>query len=100
MANEEKQQKRLEEMKRKELAILKTQPEFWSDFENVANELTEFIRDQRLPRLIMPTQVQMKGASRSDLANAIAKYHGGIVNVAKKTGRKVEGMASEDAAKK
>jgi hypothetical protein len=97
MAVEEKAQRRQEEIRRKELAILKTQPEFWSDFENVKSELTEFIRDQRLPRDTMPTQVQMKGSARSDLANAIAKYHGGIVNVAKKTNRKVEGMTGSSA---
>jgi hypothetical protein len=92
MTAEEKAQRRQEEIARKELAILKTLPEFWSEFENVKSELSEFIRDQRMPKDIMPTQVQMKAAGRSDLANAIAKFHGGIVNVAKKSNRQVEGM--------
>lgn len=57
---------------------------YWKDFGNVARELLAFIEERGLPG-VMPTQIDLRDADRSDLYHAIVK-HGGTTSVAGQLG--------------
>eukprot|EP00276_Gloeochaete_wittrockiana_P002973 CAMPEP_0184656852 /NCGR_PEP_ID=MMETSP0308-20130426/16800_1 /TAXON_ID=38269 /ORGANISM="Gloeochaete witrockiana, Strain SAG 46.84" /LENGTH=703 /DNA_ID=CAMNT_0027094161 /DNA_START=444 /DNA_END=2555 /DNA_ORIENTATION=- len=62
----------------------KKQPRYYSNFENLARELLEYVEQSSSPG-VMPKYWALRDSGRNDLVKAIA-YHGGFAPVAKKVG--------------
>jgi len=57
---------------------------YWDDFAHLEEELQDFLNEQGLDN-VMPTNLQIEGAGRRDLIDAISK-HGGSSTVAERLG--------------
>jgi hypothetical protein len=76
-----------------ERASMRKSDGYWVDFAVVETELRNFVKERNQPTTpdgteFMPSQSELRAASRSDLAQAIAAFHGGYAAVASKLGYK------------